>query len=315
MNDKILEFITELDSSSYEEFILNANIESKMQLDDEINDYNYSWLNQVEQYLPFISNIVNAKHGYGDNYVLKSYENRFIKTLLYRLKEFLISEQYKFNKINFSTNAKYLNANLKTIVNNEIVDVEIKVKSSQKEDLKRGESYGLSLNERIKRVLDITDSLINSNFINLLSDTSVVSDPISKTAIFEEELNYRKSLELYNIIENFNECPEDKDLEKIKQVVDEKLMITSFFEYQLLKMCNKKKSDDNVYRLFIERLIEKMVSDSSMDEKSFKKMLSKKFEDEYNKKKNRERNIQNIFSKNIDNYNKQIKDALRSLKN
>lgn len=315
MNDKILEFITELDSSSYDEFISSTNIESTMRLDDEINDYNYSWLNQVEQYLPFISNIVNAKHGYGDNYVLTSYENRFIKTLLYRLKEFLISEQNKFNKINFSTNAKYLNAHLKTIVNNETVDIEIKVKTSQNEDLKKGESYGLSLDERIKRVLNITDGLISSEFMNLLRDTSFVREPISKTAIFEEELNYRKALELYTFIENFDECPEDKDIEKIKQVVDEKLMITSFFEYQLLKVCSKKKAEDNVYRIFLERLVEKMVADSSMDEKSFKKMLSKKFEDEYNKKKNREKNIQNIFSKNIDNYNKQIKDALRSLKN
>lgn len=315
MNDKILEFITELDSSSYDEFISSTNIESTMRLDDEINDYNYSWLNQVEQYLPFISNIVNAKHGYGDNYVLTSYENRFIKTLLYRLKDFLMSEQNKFTKINFSTNGKYLNAHLKTIVNNETVDIEIKVKSSQNEDLKRGESYGLSLDERIKRVLNITDGLISSEFMNLLRDTSFVREPISKTAIFEEELNYRKALELYTFIENFEECPEDKDIEKIKQVVDEKLMITSFFEYQLLKVCNKKKTEENVYRIFLERLIEKMVADSSMDEKSFKKMLSKKFEDEYNKKKNREKNIQNIFSKNIDNYNKQIKDALRSLKN
>lgn len=48
MNDKILEFITELDSSSYDEFISNTNIESTMRLDDEINDYNYSWLNSGE---------------------------------------------------------------------------------------------------------------------------------------------------------------------------------------------------------------------------------------------------------------------------
>lgn len=315
MNDKILEFITELDSSSYDEFVSCADIESSMRLDDEINDYNYSWLNQVEQYLPFISNIVHAKHGYGDNYVLTSYENRFVKTLLYRLKEFLTSEQDKFNKINFSTNAKYLDAHLRTIVNNETVDIEIKVKSSQNEDLKKGESYGLSLDERIKRVLNITDGLINSEFMNLLSDTSFIQEPVSKTAIFEEELNYRKALELYTFIENFDVCSGNENIEEIKQIVDDKLMITSFFEYQLLKGCNKKKTEDNVYRIFLERLIEKMVSDSSMDEKNFKKMLSKKFEDAYNKKKNREKSIQNIFSKNIDNYNKQVKDALRSLKN
>lgn len=97
-----------------------------------------------------------------------------------------MSEQNKFTKINFSTNGKYLNAHLKTIVNNETVDIEIKVKSSQNEDLKRGESYGLSLDERIKRVLNITDGLISSEFMNLLRDTSFVREPISKTAFLRK---------------------------------------------------------------------------------------------------------------------------------
>ncbi len=58
-----------------------------------------------------------------------------------------------------------------------------------------------------------------------------------------------------------------------------------------------------------------MVLESSIDEKAFKKMVNKKFEDEYSKKKTREKSIQNIFAKAQDNYNKQIKDAMRALKN
>ncbi len=314
MNDRVLELVTGLDIDCLDEFISGTTVESSMHLDDEINDYDYSWLNQVEQYLPFVSNIVNTKE-YGDHYVLQSYENRFIKTLLYRLQSFLQTEQQKFNDLNFNNHSKYINAQIHSIVNNETVDIEIKVKSSQNEDLKKGESYGLSVADRIQRVRDITDTLLRSEFMQLLTSATTITEPISPTAVLEEELNYRKALELYNFITDFNNQTDNKDLEEIKQCVDDQLLITSFFEYQLLKGCNKKKSTDNLYRLFLERLIEQMVDDSSIDEKSFKKMLTKKFEEAYNKKKNREKNIQNIFMKNIDNYNKQIKDALRSLKN
>lgn len=315
MNDKILEFVTSLDTDSFDDFSTSSCVDSQIGLDDEINDYDYSWLKQVEESLPFISNIVHAKYGHGDNHVLKSYENRFIKTLLYRLKEFLTCEQHKVQQMNLGINEKYINAHFKSIVHNETVDIEMKITSSQKIDSKKGESYGLSLEERIKRALDITVALIASEFIMLLKEEDIIQEPISLTAIFEEELNYRKALELYHIIENFNRPKEDQNIDEVKKQVDERLLTVAFLNYQLLKECTQKKNSDNVYRLFLERLIEQMVNDSSMDEKNFKKMLTKKFEEEYNKKKNREKNIQNIFMKSIDNYNKQIKDALRSLKN
>ena len=120
---------------------------------------------------------------------------------------------------------------------------------------------------------------------------------------------------MFNFIDNYGASIKKDDIEEIKKRLDENLLITSFLEYHQLKSCKKENTTANTYRLFLERLIEKMVSESSMDEKSFKKMLTKKFDDEYTKKKNREKNIQNIFIKNIDNYNKQIKDALRALKN
>ena len=82
----------------------------------------------------------------------------------------------------------------------------------------------------------------------------------------------------------------------------------------MLNTCTENSRDDNVYKIFLEKIIEQMVNDSTMDEKSFKKLITKKFEDEYNKKKNREKNIQSIFIKSCDNYAKQVKDALRALK-
>ena len=103
--------------------------------------------------------------------------------------------------------------------------------------------------------------------------------------------------------------------DKTKKLLDERSLTLSYLAYQTLQTIKDDQSGVNAYQTFLNRLIEKMVVTSSMDEKSFKRMITKKFEDEYNKKKIREQNIQNIFLKSIDNYNKQVKDALRALKN
>lgn len=312
MNDKIVEFISDVDISDFDAFEENLNLDTSLSLDMQLNDYNCSWLDSLEEYLPFISNIVTIDYT-NSNIVLKSYENRFIKTLIYMLYNFLLSERKKIVSISES-NSKSIVSKLNTIVESEKIEIEIKVKTTKIEESKNGNSYGLSLVERIDRVLNIVTSLISSDFITSLDDISIITDEINKTEVFEQELNYRKAYELYEIIKKIVDgiCEEDEDV--IKENINNKLLVTSYLEYQLLKKYNKVKSEGNIYKEFIERLIEKMVLEYSMDEKSFKKMITKKFEEEYNKKKTREKNIQNIFLKTQDNYNKQIKDATRALK-
>ena len=214
MNDKIVEFISGLDFHSYDEFNNMVSIESSIDLDGEIENYDFSWINEVEKYLPFITNIVN--YDYSNIKVLVTYENRFIKTLIYRLYDFLNSEYKKFNKINFSSNSKTVKSKVKTTINNEIVEVDIKISSILKEDLKKGESYGLSLKERIERVLELTLALFETEFMKQLNSESFVHSPVTKTEVFEEELNYRKCLELFNFIENYNSSIKKLDINIVK---------------------------------------------------------------------------------------------------
>ena len=72
--------------------------------------------------------------------------------------------------------------------------------------------------------------------------------------------------------------------------------------------------NEDYYRNFLEKIVENLVFESDMDDKTFKKIVNKKFEEAYSKKQNREKNIQSIFNKSIDTYQKQIKDAIRCLK-
>lgn len=314
MNDNVVEFISSIETNTYDEFLNNATIESSYVVDCDINDYDYSWLNQVEQYIPFISNIVNDTN-LPNNSIIVTYENRFIKTLIYSLIEFINEQKKLYKEHSLDNTRKELKSTLNTKVLEEELQIKISIISNKKTDNSKGESFGLSLNERIERVLNISNDFLNTKFMKVLNDASLVYNPINKTPLIIEETNYKKALELYNYIDNYENSCKDYNNKITNRKLDKNLLVSSFIEYQSFLNVINNNLEDNQYKLFLERLIEKMVTDSTMDQKSFKKMLTRKFDEEYSKKKNREQNIQNIFIKNIDNYNKQMKDAIRALKN
>lgn len=311
MNSKIVGFISDIDSTSYEEFRDNATYTSDIKINNEINDLDYTILNDMEKYIPFISNIINSDYtnSLGNKIVLKSYENKFIKTLVFKLKDFLLNKKTLISKESL-LEEKRVSATIKSKIGNENITVDLSIKKELNDDTLK-ESYGLSLLERINRLLNIVNSLITSDFINQLNDVEIITDEVVKTEVFEQELNYKKCYELYELIVDYKE--NKNEMNSYLDDIDDNLIIGSFLNLQLLN--EKKNNDSNPYKAFLERIIEQMVLESSMDEKAFKKMVTKKFEDEYSKKKTREKNIQNIFLKTQDNYNKQIKDALRALKN
>lgn len=312
MNDRIVEFISDIDSTSYDEYVSRASIDSKLTIDN-MYDYDYSWLTELEEYIPFISNIVNQDYSNTDETVIKSYENRFIRTLVLKIKEFLDNEQKKFYQTVFNPGEQKYKAHVDSLLNGERIEIDIKVECTKNDNIDNTEVYGLTIKDRILRLIDLVNSLLDSNLLKLLEDTTLVHT-INKTEIFIEDINYRKSLELYNFLISFSENITKIDTDTLKSKIDEKAIITSYLEYQLLSEMYKDDENENVYKLFLERLIEKMVQDTNVNEKSFKKMLTKKFEDEYAKKKKREVSIQGIYNKTIDNYNKQVKDAIRALK-
>lgn len=314
MNDNVVEFISSIETNTYDEFLNNATIESSYTIDCDINDYDYSWLNQVEQYIPFISNIVNDTN-LPNNSIIVTYENRFIKTLIYSLIEFINEQKKLYKEHSLDNTRKELKSNINTKILDEDLQIKISIISNKKTDTSKGESFGLSLDDRIDRVLDIANEFLNTRFMKVLHDASLVYNPINKTPLIIEETNYKKALELYNFIDNYENSRKDYNSKLINKKLNNNLLVSSFIEYQSFLNVINNNLEDNQYKLFLERLIEKMVTDSTMDQKSFKKMLTRKFDEEYSKKKNREQNIQNIFIKNIDNYNKQMKDAIRALKN
>ena len=49
--------------------------------------------------------------------------------------------------------------------------------------------------------------------------------------------------------------------------MEERLLVTSYLDYQLFNESFKKYDNPNIYREYLEKIIEKIVAESSMDEK------------------------------------------------
>ena len=276
MNDKIVEYISDIDSTSFDDFLSRSNIDSKLIIDSDF-DYDISWLTEVEEYLPFISNIVNQDYSTTDDSVIKSYENRFVRTLVIKLKEFLENESKKFLDNTLNPGEQRYRSHVNSLLDGEKIEIDVKVICTKDTNAGELENYGLTIKDRINRLISINDSFFDSDLMKRLDETPLVHT-INKTEIFAEEINYRKCLELYNIIYNYTNNVSSINHEEIKKKIDDKAVIMSYLEYQLLKEIYKEDSNENVYKLFLERLIEKMVQDTSVNEKNFKKMLTKKFE-------------------------------------
>lgn len=319
MNKRLLDFILSISEDNYDEFIKQTNLSVEGDNNLNLAPIDYSWIDIVEKYIPFLKNAVFNPYqeilDVGDS--KKLYENRFLISLILKLDNF-INEKYRelLERLRLS-DKKELIVKSQTFLELENVEIEFKIKSCCKKD-DQGSAYGLSAQERIERLLDVLQNISESSFFNSLKDVRLVGSPIHRTNVILEDQNFKKLLELWDFLENYllirKTFYNKKVQAKQKDSFERKLENICFINYQLLHQENLNSSTEDYYRSFLEQIIENLVKDSSMDSKTFKKIVNKKFEEAYLKKQNKKKNIQAIFYKSIDSYQKQIKDAIRCLK-
>jgi hypothetical protein len=318
MNKELLDFMLSISDDNYQDF-MNAST-FKIQFDsmhETISDY--SWLDVIERYIPFLKNSID--NPYQDFLETtdskKLYENRFLVSLITKTSSFLTTEYKKFLEKIESPQKKVFKLTGKTILSNEEVDINLEI--SKRNIEKNDKSYGLTIKERIERIIELINTLINKPFFITIKDASLVSSPIHKTNVILEDQNFKKLLELWGFIENYmllQKTFSPKEIHKKQEEELKKDFYNNYFiSYQTLnRASNLKEKDESFYKEYLEHLVTRLIEDSTMDEKTFKKIINKKFEDEYIKKRNREKSIHSIFTKSIDNYQKQVKDAIRALK-
>lgn len=319
MNKELLDFILSISDDNYQKFIDSSSI--KLQLDSYLETVtsDYSWLDVIERYIPFIKNAVDNPFPelLEINGSKKLYENRFLVSLIFKLNNFIKDEYKIIIEKMVSPKKKNLKITGKTLLDNE--EIEIKLEISSKDINGNDKAYGLTVKDRLERIIELNQTLIKTPFFNSIKEASLVRSPIHRTNVILEDQNFKKMLELWGFLENYILLQKTISSKKIQSKKEDELKISLlnnyFISYRLLSNLNEiDEKNEEFYKDYLEHLIIRLVEDSTIDEKSFKKIINKKFEEEYLKKKNREKNIHAIFMKSMDNYQKQVKDAIRALK-
>lgn len=315
MNREWLECLMEMPLSEYDNFKENSNLDIQLQLSQKFDTVDYSWLSVVEKYLPFLRNTLESTVPLLENSeeAKKNYENRFLYTLLSRLNDFLEKQYALLIEQENSSDSSVLKINGNTSLTNEDVSLEVLLTVTKKE-LEKKKNISIQVKERLERVLEYLKPLKNGDFMTMLEGASIVRSPIRRTGLLETHENYKKLLELFEFLDSYAML-EKAFGSKTKRRTSEDFLIPYFMNYQLFSENGIFAiKDEEFLKKYLEGIIRQFVEESSIDERSFKKLLNKLFEEEYAKKKNREKNIQQIFIKSFDTYQKQAKDAIRSLK-
>lgn len=315
MNKEWLDCLMKMPILNYEEFKEKSSLETTMEVSSKFETVDYSWLSVVEKYLPFLKNtiefstplLVDLEES------KKNYENRFLYTLFNRLEEFL-KKQYEsiLNQEN-SSDSSSLKVIGKSSLNNEEVMLDLSLTVTKKE-LDKKKNTTLQAKQRLEQIFDFLEPLKKGKFMNALEGIPVVRSPIRRTGLLVTHENYKKLLELFEFLDSYAMLEKALNVKEKKKNYD-LFTIPYFMSYQLFSESNSfAPKDEEFLKKYLEGIVRQFVEESTVDEKSFKKMLNKLFEEEYAKKKTREKNIQQIFMKSFDTHQKQVKDAIRSLK-
>ncbi len=308
MNQEWLHCLMDMPLEEYENFKEHSKVVvssfSKME-----NQKDYSWLGVIERYLPFLKRMME------DPYALwlkedlkKNYECRFLYTLFRRLDDFLNRQYQRILEEKENQNQSHLDLESNTTFDEEEIHYEIRLTVKQKKQAKEK----ISIEERILQTLLFLEPLKHGFFMERMEGASLVRSPIRKDILLQSHDHYRKLIELSEFLDSYAEL--EKNLQEKNKRGDSQFLIPYFMNYALLKSSSSQDNSFEFLKKYLEGFIKQFVEESLIDEKTFKKMIQKLFEEEYAKKKNREKNIAEIFIDSFDDYQKEMKDAIRSLK-
>lgn len=315
MNKEWLDCLMEMPILDYDDFKEKSKLEASLELSQKFGTVDYSWLSVVEKYLPFLKNTLESTAPLLEekDEAKKNYENRFLYTLFIRLTEFLERQYKNLLEQEKSSDSSILKLSGNTSLTNEDISMELLLTVTKKEvDKKKNAS--LQTKERLEQIFEFLNPLKESNFMNTLEGASIVRSPIRRTGLLNTHENYKKLLELFEFLDSYATL-ERAFGNKVTKRDSENFLIPYFMNYHMFSESGMfALKDEEFLKKYLEGIIRQFVEENPIDEKSFKKLLNKLFEEEYAKKKNREKNIQQIFVKSFDTYQKQAKDAIRSLK-
>lgn len=254
------------------------------------------------------------------------YENRFIYTLLINMKLFIARVSPNCINGSSSVSTKKIKYVATTRIGSEKVDIDIDLNAYSNDNLSPTGNGGLSIAQRIDKVNLQIANFMNSDLIKALerAHVSFVRSPIKRTNVILKNPNFQKAMELWTFLEAYNfdnatssNLDEDyEDTSLFRDNMNESFLLDYLVMENMLSKNSSKETSNEVSKLYINKIIKIFVDNHvDYDENDFVKMLREEFR-EIKKIKNIKLNrIRKIFQKDIDNYNKKIKESINILGN
>lgn len=325
MNNNVLSLLDGVNQEEINSFVASTKSSLNLKKITSKKIVDYSWVNVICDYIPYLDNIVNNYRNFyikdnKENDLMNRllnrqiqenkdiYEDRFVFTLINRLSRFISqnikdnSEEKIKNEVIYDASSRYNDKNVKINLSLETIE------SNSIKNINENK-------EKIEYISTTINGYEKSLFMKSLSDVNEVKSPIRKTNTILRDKNYRKALELWEYLDNYEINEPDvvnTDTKESKNVILNKKFTLTYY-LNLLALDNidleDNKESEEFLKLYLSKLIYDYVEDTNVTEKQFKAFINREFKEAKKNKIKKENSIYECFRTFQNKHNNNLKEA------
>ncbi len=246
---------------------------------------------------------------------LNTYENRFIYTLIQKMRAIVVREKNKLLKEKLATSKEFKQVDYqgKSYNGKDKVDIQI-IMTSSSESSKRTEEIKEMIN-RLKTLEKKIGNLMLTTTYQTLEKQNVqlITPPLKKNNVILKNVNFQYAAKLWDFLINEMDKMKVTDMEnkekkykergKAKKLVDE----TFLLDYLILQSVENPEIKNKYKKEIIEQLIANMVErtidvNEGLTEEQLKNLVSKQYKIIKYKRQASNKEVQEIFKKYISKY-------------
>lgn len=246
---------------------------------------------------------------------LNTYENRFIYTLIQKMRAIVVREKNKLLKEKLATSKEFKQVDYqgKSYNGKDKVDIQI-IMTSSSESSKRTEEIKEMIN-RLKTLEKTIGNLMLTTTYQTLEKQNVqlITPPLKKNNVILKNVNFQYAAKLWDFLINEMDKMKVTDMEnkekkykergKAKKLVDE----TFLLDYLILQSVENPEIKNKYKKEIIEQLIANIVErtidvNEGLTEEQLKNLVSKQYKIIKYKRQASNKEVQEIFKKYISKY-------------
>ena len=246
---------------------------------------------------------------------LNTYENRFIYTLIQKMRAIVVREKNKLLKEKLATSKEFKQVDYqgKSYNGKDKVDIQI-IMTSSSESSKRTKEIKEMIN-RLKTLEKTIGNLMLTTTYQTLEKQNVqlITPPLKKNNVILKNVNFQYAAKLWDFLINEMDKMKVTDMEnkekkykergKAKKLVDE----TFLLDYLILQSVENQEIKNKYKKEIIEQLIANMVErtidvNEGLTEEQLKNLVSKQYKIIKYKRQASNKEVQEIFKKYISKY-------------